>query len=97
MASHVDHPPIATFGLADDCERCTEHAQHPWRDLDPSNLRPLIEMAVDRNTRPRSETEAIAVANVLTQLERFGKLAEAAPELTVAYLARWGVRAELLR
>ncbi len=39
---------------------------------------------------PRSEVEAIAMANVMTLLERVGKISECAPDLLALYLReRW--------
>ena len=42
MTSHTKHPDSHTHGLADDCPRCTEHAEHPFESLDDGNLRELI-------------------------------------------------------
>lgn len=94
--SHRIHEDIQTHGLADDCERCAQHAENPTRDLDPENLRTLVEMAVDRGIRPRSDTEERAVANVLTTMERFGRIAEASPLAAMTYLERWGLRVLLM-
>lgn len=87
MISHnIPHPP----GLADGCERCAEHAASPTVSLDQETLREVMRLAVYRSLIPRSGAEAVAAANVLTLLERFGRLAEAAPELCEQYLReRW--------
>ena len=89
--THTIHDDISTAGLSDDCERCAEHAENPIRDLDTENLQALVEMAVDRTLPPRSEAEGVAVANVLTAMERFGRIAEAHPEAAMDYLKRWGI------
>lgn len=39
MSAHSPHPDSHEFGLADDCERCAEHAEHPERGLDIKNAR----------------------------------------------------------
>jgi hypothetical protein len=88
---HTIHDDIRDVGLVDGCPRCEEHAEHPIRDLDLANLRRLIELACDRSIRPRSQAEGVAAANVLTAMERFGKIAEADPAMAVDYLKRWGI------
>lgn len=85
-------------GLQDGCPRCAEHAEHPLRDLDDRMLRDLIELATSprRSERVRSETEAIAAANVMTALERTGKLCEVAGEVVAEYLRdRWHLEADI--
>ena len=94
--THTIHEDIYTHGLDDDCERCKEHAENPIRDLDKTILHRLVEMAVDRSIKPRSEAEGVAVANVLTVMEKFGRLAESHPEAAVAYLDRWGIEVVLM-
>lgn len=89
--THTIHDDIREAGLADDCERCAEHAENPIRDLDSGNLRNLIELAVNRDIHPRTNAEGVAVANVLTAMERFGRIAEANPEAAMAYLSKWGI------
>ena len=65
MSSHNHPAAIKEYGLQDDCPRCAEHAEHPERSLDESNLRALVERTqswtVDGALYPRSETEAIAM------------------------------------
>lgn len=89
--THTVHEDISTHGLAGGCPRCWEHAENPVRDLDPENLRVLVNMAVNRDIPPRSEPEAVAVSNVLSAMERFGRIAEAYPEEALSYLLRWGI------
>jgi hypothetical protein len=91
MSTHTIHEDISTHGLAAGCPRCWEHAENPTRDLDHENLRTLVMMAVDRGIRPRSEPEAVAVSNVLSIMEQFGRLAESYPEQVLEYLLRWGI------
>lgn len=38
MTNHTVHPTIREAGLADNCSRCSEHAQYPFRTLDDENL-----------------------------------------------------------
>lgn len=42
MTTHSVHPDSHTHGLADDCPRCQEHAEHPERGLDRDNIRRLL-------------------------------------------------------
>ena len=55
-----------SHGLADDCERCAEHAQDPFCSLDDAHLASLlirtIEWSADRQF-PRSDTELTAMKN----------------------------------
>lgn len=100
---HTGHPDVHDHGLQDDCEACTYHADNPLRNLDQDMLHGLVERALaDRfdlfamssgaNPAPRSDTEAVAMANVLTMLEQTGKLAEVAPGLVARYVReRWRV------
>lgn len=91
---HTDHPDVHTHGLADGCPRCEEHAENPT-SLDARMLGALVTLALDpsRFAAGRSEMELRAAAVVLTWMERFGKLAETAPDETLGYLRRWGVKA----
>lgn len=101
---HTVHHDIHENGLADGCEACTYHADNPLRDLDQRMLHNLVERTLANrfpNTFPmssgadpyaRSETEAVAMANVMTMLEQVGKLAEVAPGEVAAYVReRWRV------
>lgn len=89
--THTVHEDISSHGLAPGCPRCAEHAENPIRDLDTENLRVLVNLAVNRDIRPRSVAEEVAAANVLTAMERFGRIAEAYPEEALAYLQKWGI------
>lgn len=89
--THTIHEDISSHGLAPGCPRCAEHAENPVRDLDLENLRALVNLAVNRDIRARSETEAIAAAKVLTAMEQFGRIAEAYPEEALSYLQKWGI------
>jgi hypothetical protein len=42
MTTHSFHEDSHTHGLADDCERCQEHAEHPETSLDRANLERLL-------------------------------------------------------
>jgi hypothetical protein len=66
MASHTHRPAIREHGLQDDCERCAEHAQHPFESLDDDNLLALIArtsawMRDEGDTLPRSDNEHAAM------------------------------------
>ena len=73
--SHVYHPPIAEAGLADDCERCAQHAED-LVSLDNDNLRALYGRVMGMRASAgsaRSETEGRAMRNldrVLTVMDR---------------------------
>ena len=60
-AVHSYHPDTHTHGLADDCERCDEHARRPWWGLDSGNLSVLRDR-ISRGLEPRSLNEAKAMA-----------------------------------
>lgn len=93
MSSHTFHPDIAIGGLDDACERCHEHAQHPWRDLDPDNLRRLVENALDGSV-PELPTanDQLACANIRDVLRATGQIARECPDLVLRYLdEQWGV------
>ena len=55
MSTHTRHPDTHAHGLADDCPRCNEHADHPFESLDDGNLRALV-----RRTRLWMENAAYA-------------------------------------
>jgi hypothetical protein len=79
MASHTYHPDTHEFGLADDCDRCAEHATRP-HELDDQNLAALWLRMLDVEFGPgdasyRSKNEAKAgkyLYDVALLLERFG-------------------------
>jgi hypothetical protein len=89
----------------DGCPACAEHAEAPLLDLDPGMLAGLVERTL-RNRfgvpfgdyRPaRSDTEARAMAVVMTQLERVGKIAETAPAWLALYLnERWRLETSIV-
>lgn len=84
---HRPHGDIHEIGLQDDCERCIEHAQNPLRDLDHDMLGHLVFAAFHRATyEPRTHTEAVAIASVLTQMEKCGALFSVAHSPMIAYL-----------
>ena len=60
-AVHSYHPNTHTHGLADDCERCDQHAEHPWWGLDGENLRVLRDR-ITGGLPPRSVNEGKAMA-----------------------------------
>lgn len=59
MTSHLPHPDVHEHGLADDCPRCTEHAQS-LNQLDARMLAVLRDR-VARGLPARSENEAAAM------------------------------------
>lgn len=78
MATHTYHPDSHTNGLADDCPRCAEHAEHPVESLDAANLLALwermIEVEYGDGAGYRSATEVSAARSlrpVLLFLERY--------------------------
>jgi hypothetical protein len=84
--------------LQDGCPRCLELAEWPIRDLDETMLANLVALAVDpeRLSKGRSEAELIAAANVLSQLERTGRLVDVAPQAVEEYLRdHWKVDCEI--
>jgi hypothetical protein len=104
--SHTLHPSVQETGLADGCPRCAELAANPLADLDDGILLELVRRTVDdrfgyygdASARARSEAEAVAMANVMTQLERTGRLFQAAPGPVCRYLdGRWDVRVTAAR
>lgn len=63
MAAHNYHPNSHEFGLADDCERCRQHAVDPFAGLDDTNLINLI-LRVEDGLQARSTNESIAMGKV---------------------------------
>lgn len=63
MTTHTFHPDSHTHGLADDCPRCAEHAEHPTRSLDDANFAALVDRYM-RDLPPRSENERKAMQNL---------------------------------
>jgi hypothetical protein len=94
---HSIHPDTHTHGLADECERCAEHAQHPIQSLDTVNLRRIMALAVDRDRlgQPATYTDQVAAGRVLTTLEHAGHLARTDPVLFAEFLSRYGLNIPL--
>lgn len=93
MSSHSVHSDIQTHGLADNCERCEEQAESPWRYLGDEALRDLVERATSpqRFEYMRSHVEGVAMAKVIDAIDHVGRLLQAAPEAVVDDLVkRWG-------
>ena len=65
MTSHAWHPDTHTHGLADNCPRCAEHAQHPLLSLDAGNFAALRDRITHR-LPARSINEATAMHNLQT-------------------------------
>lgn len=74
MTTHTAHGRIATTGLADDCDRCTEHASHPFYSLDDNNLRRLVQMARS-DELPLTRNDRIALAQVRDVMAKAQRLA----------------------
>lgn len=78
---HTYHPSIHEHGLADNCERCAEHAEQPWFTLDDENMGNLVRRTKrwrdgDMSCRPRSDNEAKAMRQIdrhLTIMHRVEK------------------------
>jgi hypothetical protein len=60
MSSHTYHEDTHEFGLADDCPRCEEHAEHPFDSLDSENILALLDR-IENNLPARSDNEARAM------------------------------------
>ncbi len=62
MTTHSHPPDIGVNGLADNCERCAEHAEHPIDSLDDGNLERLIDRIADGGiSRSYNEGKAMQV------------------------------------
>ena len=88
--THTVHEDVHTHGLADDCERCAEHAQDPLRGLDEETLRNLLERVVNREGY-RSENERVAIISMTRALQEAASLAELSPLLFAKYMKSRGV------
>lgn len=69
MATHTHPAAIQEHGLQDGCERCAEHAQHPFDSLDTTNMsllahRTLRWMKDEPDALPRSDAEEVAMRRV---------------------------------
>ena len=73
MTTHSYHPDTHENGLADNCERCLEHAQEPFDNLDDENLTNLI-IRVQRDDLPRSSNEMTAMNRVSDALRLSDRL-----------------------
>ena len=106
--SHSLHPDIHEHGLADGCEACKDAAERPWASLDETSLYDLVDRTLsDRfpeypvqvaggSAAARSDTEARAMAVVMTALERSAMLASKHPAGFLWYAReRWGVNLAL--
>ncbi len=96
MTMHTFHPDTHENGLADDCPRCAEHAEHPIQSLDQENLMRIMAVALDPNRLDGtySYTDQVAAAKVLTTMEQAGHLARTAPAMFFTFLRRYGVYAQ---
>lgn len=73
MATHVPHPDTHEHGLADDCERCAELAQHPL-ELDNANFQAawLRMLSTSFNTgEPRQPARSGNEAELLGRLYEY--------------------------
>lgn len=73
MSTHTLHPDTHEHGLADSCERCAEHAEHPLASLDIENQRNLLQR-INMEWAPRSENEARAMSNLERTMRESGRL-----------------------
>ncbi len=73
MSSHNVHPSIREHGLADDCPRCSEHAECPFEGLDKENLTIMV-ANVFLNRTSRSTNESIAMLKVAQAMNVAEKL-----------------------
>lgn len=75
--------------LHDNCERCAEHAEHPFASLDTNNQARLIQRAIDVNAswslehpeRYRSQNEAIAGNKLYNAFVAIRRLRQYEPDL----------------
>lgn len=89
---HVCKVDIHEAGLQDNCPGCEDLASDPINRCDDRILSALVALATenDRLSKCRTNAEGIASAQVLTALERTGRLVEASPGGVEAYLReRW--------
>ena len=86
MTVHTVHPDSHAYGLADDCERCAEHAKNPINTLDAANIRLLVQR-VQNNAPARSNNEATAMENIRTALEHAASLFSVDPSGVLRYMA----------
>lgn len=90
MTAHTNHPSTLEHGLADDCPRCAEHAEHPLQSLDHDHVADLWRrmLAVefdpfgDHDLRYRTAREAQACWR-LADYARFLLLIDIAPAAVV--------------
>ena len=73
MSTHAVHPDTHEHGLADDCPRCAEHAEHPLDSLDTENLRALL-ARINADYAARSDNEARAMQNLERTMRDAGRL-----------------------
>jgi hypothetical protein len=87
--------PHTSGQLRDDCARCAEHAADPFRDLDDTMLHRLVCITQDPArfiSEDYTEADLIAAANVLTVMEKCGRLFQASPNTMREYLRnKWRV------
>ena len=84
MSTHTQHVPIREGGLADDCPRCAEHAEHPFDSLDRDNLFALAERTkawMRDDEFPRSEVECVAMRKVEAAIRQARQMRAAGVEL----------------
>lgn len=60
MTVHDPHDSTLQVGLVDGCDRCAEHAEHPFDSLDDKHIVQLATMVMAR-TYPRTNNEAKAL------------------------------------
>lgn len=96
--SHRAHGDVHEVGLQDHCEGCAELAEDPLGRADTLLLEQLTVLAIDRErlAKIRSTNEGVATAQILTTLERVGKLAEVSPAAVQSYLReRWRLQVRI--
>lgn len=69
MTTHTLHESSLKIGLVDGCERCEQHASHPFSSLDEDHLKDLI-LRVDNDDQPRSDNEGHAMSEIRLAIER---------------------------
>lgn len=87
MSTHTIHDDIHDAGLADECPRCLEHAQHPLHSLDETSLRDLVGRTIS-DVKARSMAEATAMGIIRTKLAEACELVEIDPMGFVQYVEK---------
>lgn len=78
--THNPHGSIKEEGLNDECERCAEHAEHPFSSLDDSNIIFLTER-VTGGFNARTINEGKAMSQIYEVINHYNRLKKLIPNL----------------